>query len=168
MSRIIKLVPHDPLWKNLFNSEQLLLRDIFKKICLDIHHIGSTAIPLIFSKPIIDILLVAETIDSVDLLNDELSSAGYISKGEYGIRGRRYFIKGTEASRLVHLHCFDVTDSLNINRHVFFRNYLINNPSIALKYSNLKLKLQKEFQGNPDNYIKGKSEFIANIERIYS
>ena len=99
MQRVIEVVDHDPGWKGQFEAEADIWRRLLGKDVVAIHHVGSTAIPGICAKPIIDLLVVVRDIERVDELDAEMVSRGYLPRGEYGIPGRRFFIKGTETHR---------------------------------------------------------------------
>src|SRR5690348_1321198 len=101
--RIMEVVPHNPLWKNQFYSEANRIINIMKDEIVDVHHIGSTSIPGIYAKPIIDILVEVKEINKIDDYNEEMKELGYIARGELGIPGRRYFIKGMH-ERTHHVH----------------------------------------------------------------
>lgn len=92
--RIIEVVPFNSEWKGEYFKEAGRIRSIMKNEIIKIYHIGSTSIPGIYAKPIIDILIEVSDIDNVDKYNKGLESLGYIAKGEFGIEGRRFFIKG--------------------------------------------------------------------------
>ena len=104
--RIVEVVPHDPNWEKIFKEEAKKIKKIFKEIFIDIHHIGSTAIPLIKAKPIIDIMVEVEDINKVDIYNKQMEELGYVALGEYGIPKRRFFQKGGN-KRTHHVHIFN-------------------------------------------------------------
>jgi GrpB-like predicted nucleotidyltransferase (UPF0157 family) len=160
----VTLVPHDPLWASLYASE-------IESICLALgerviatHHIGSTAIPAILAKPIIDILIEVRCLFEIDKVSANMELLGYETMGEFGIEGRRYFRKDNACGvRTHHVHIFD-QGSAHLERHIAFRDYLIAHPSIALEYSELKAKLTRESSSTQENYIDGKSPFIQKTE----
>lgn len=98
------------------------LNQILKNEIIDIHHIGSTSVPGLSAKPIIDIMPVVKDINIVDKYNEEMQGIGYEPKGENGISGRRYFEKGGD-NRTHHVHIYQV-GSYEIKRHLAFRDYL--------------------------------------------
>ena len=89
----VELVPHNSRWGQEFAREALALRQALGNTVLAIHHIGSTAIPEILAKPVIDILYVVPGLAAVDAAAPRMQALGYLAKGEYGIEGRRYFQK---------------------------------------------------------------------------
>lgn len=165
MVRRVEVVPHDPEWKKKYEKEASIVRSIFKKEILAIHHVGSTAIPGISAKPIIDILVEVNNIEKIDEFNKDMIEQGYIPKGQSGIPNRRLFIKGSEELRISHIHVFQEEDT-EIIRLLNFRDYMIAHPKEAQEYSQLKERLAREFPENIDGYIEGKDAFIKNIDKI--
>lgn len=126
-----KLVPHNPQWEADFQTESNAILIALGGIATTIHHIGSTSIPGIFAKPIIDILVEVVAVALVDGKNSVMESIGYECMGEYGISGRRYFRKlDSRGVRTHHLHVFNA-GSEQVVRHLAFRDYLIAHPAKA-------------------------------------
>lgn len=132
------VVEHDPRWCAAFLCEQAALQVALGANAEAIHHIGSTAIPGILAKPVIDILCVARALDTIDATGPRLQSLGYDAKGTHGIAGRRYFQKsGSDGVRSHHLHIYE-TGSPRIAWHLAFRDFLLAHPAKAQEYSELK------------------------------
>ncbi|WP_310487437.1 GrpB family protein [Chamaesiphon sp. VAR_69_metabat_338] len=164
MTRKVEVVPHDRNWQNLFKAESRQLSIAFGDNAIAIHHIGSTAIETIYAKPIIDILIEVKNLDRVDDLNPQIESLGYITMGEFGIVGRRFFRKDDNAGiRTHHIHTFEV-GSPQIERHLAFRDYLRSHPEAARQYSELKQQLAQQYPTDIQNYMDGKADFIAEID----
>jgi GrpB-like predicted nucleotidyltransferase (UPF0157 family) len=164
MARKIKVVPHDPNWSNLFKAEADELTAIFGQEVAAIHHIGSTAIPNIRAKPIIDILVKVHDIEKIDEFNEAIMELGYQPKGEFGIPGRRFFIKGDDATRTHHVHMFQAGGP-EVERYLNFRDYMMAHPEEAQAYSRLKEELVREFPEDIEGYMEGKDGFIKEIDR---
>jgi GrpB-like predicted nucleotidyltransferase (UPF0157 family) len=164
MPRRVTVVPYDACWPDLFQEEADDLTAILGDEVVAIHHIGSTAIPGIYAKPIIDILVEVQDIERMDTLNREMTEHGYLPKGEFGIAGRRFFIKGTEESRTHHVHVFQTGDP-EYERHLAFRDYLRAHPEEAQAYSRLKRELAQRFPHDIDGYMAGKNDLIKETER---
>lgn len=95
--RTITVVAYDPRWPEMFTAESQLLQQVLPGgIAKAIHHIGSTSVPGLAAKPVIDILLEVPNLAELDACNTQMQQAGYIARGENGIAGRRYFVKGGE------------------------------------------------------------------------
>jgi GrpB-like predicted nucleotidyltransferase (UPF0157 family) len=159
----VEQVPHDPEWDNAFQREALKLREILGDEIVAIHHIGSTSIPGITAKPVIDILAEARRIEDINHYNEAMAHTGYEARGEFGIPGRRFFMKGVP-KRTHNLHIFQ-TGSPDVDRHLAFRDYMIAHPEDARKYSELKQKLALRHKGDIDGYCDGKDAFVKDMEK---
>ena len=114
----VKVVAHDPAWKIDFQVERQHIDRVLGDIVVCLHHIGSTAIPGIFAKPIIDILLEVDDIVRLDDMSSAMAQLGYEAMGEFGIPGRRYFRKDNASGvRTHHVHAF-AQGSTEIERHL--------------------------------------------------
>ncbi|MXJ74052.1 GNAT family N-acetyltransferase, partial [Escherichia coli] len=107
--------------------------------CIEIHHIGSTSVPGLAAKPIIDMIPVVLDISKVDSANAAMQVLGYEAKGEYGIPFRRYFQKGYNL-RTHHAHIFERGNS-EIERHLKFRDWMRAHPEDREAYACLKQEL---------------------------
>ncbi len=164
MTRKVEVVAYHSAWPERFKAEARELAGIFDKRLLSIHHFGSTAIPGISAKPIIDILVIVDDIQAVDRLNERLREIGYHAVGEYGIPGRRFFYKGTPDLRTHHLHVYQ-SGSPHILRHLAFRDYMLAHPSSARAYSLLKERLAVQYPEDMESYIAGKDTFVKEQEK---
>lgn len=160
--RQVELVPYDPNWPMQFEQEAEKLKAILGSNAEAVHHIGSTAIPGIYAKPVIDILVVVKTLNKVDALNPEFESLGYACMGEYGIQGRRYYWK-SQTKRTHHVHLFEKGHS-EIKRHLAFRDYMRAHPDAAQGYSWVKRCLAAEFPTDIVAYVNGKESFVRAID----
>lgn len=161
--RRVEVVGPDESWEAMFELEKDRLRNLFGDLVIEVYHIGSTAIPNIYAKPIIDILIEVKDIEKVDKFNSGMKQLGYIPKGEYGIPGRRFFIKGTEVDRTHHIHIFQQGD-VEVGKHVNFRDYMRLHPDKAMAYSKLKRELAKKYPEDITGYMAEKNDFIKKIE----
>lgn len=121
--RKIVVVPYENHWGEKFQIESQRLKAAMPEH-VKVHHIGSTSVPGLAAKPIVDMIMEVENIESVDHWNECFQQLGYIVKGENGIPGRRFFIHGTEEERSYHLHVFG-TGNPEITRHLAFRDYMM-------------------------------------------
>ena len=160
---IVEQVQHDPEWDNAYRKEALELREILGDDLVAVHHIGSTSIPDITAKPIIDILGEARKIEDIDRYNDGMECIGYEARGEFGLPGRRFFVKGVP-KRTHNVHIFQAGSS-EISRHLAFRDYMIAHPDEARKYSELKQRLAVQYKGDIDGYCDGKDAFVKEMEK---
>jgi GrpB-like predicted nucleotidyltransferase (UPF0157 family) len=164
MPDAVELVTHDPAWATFAECETARLRDALGTLLLEVHHIGSTAIPQIVAKPIIDLVPVVENLDQLDASRAKIESLGYVWRGEFGISGRRFCLRDDprDGRRLVHAHFFAGGDS-QIERHVAFRDYLRANPDLAFEYEALKIRLAAEHNDRLE-YADAKTPWIRSVE----
>jgi len=160
--RNIVVVPYNPQWPEMFRREAAKIVAIFGPELVDLHHIGSTSVPGLSAKPIIDMMPLVRDINEVDRFNPAMAQLGYEPMGEYGIPGRRYFRKGGDENRSHHLHAFGF-DSPEVARHLDFRDYLIAHPTEARQYADLKTRLAEQFPHDIERYMDGKDAFIKTI-----
>lgn len=158
------VVPHDPNWAAAFGQAAAEIAPVFGSNSLAIHHIGSTSIPGIYAKPIIDMLVVVRDLSAVDRVNAEMAGLGYVARGEFGITGRRYFFRNDVSGvRMQQIHTF-AAGSADVARHLAFRDYLIAHPEIAATYSDLKRRLAMAHPDDIEAYMDGKDRFIKDTE----
>ena len=146
---MIFLEKHNLQWGKIFLTQKTHIIQNLPN-CLEIYHIGSTAIVRILAKPIIDILAVVSDISQIGEID------GYKPHGEYGIIGRRYFTKSG-----INLHAFQ-GGAKEIADMRFFVEHLNTNPKTAKKYEKLKMNLAKN-HNNTNEYANAKTEFINEI-----
>ncbi|HEX2751453.1 MAG TPA: GrpB family protein [Verrucomicrobiales bacterium] len=158
------LVPSDPRWPEEFAREASLLKDALGVHLLAIHHIGSTAIPGIDAKPVIDFLAVADDLARIDEQAGRVEALGYEAMGEFGIPGRRYFRKSDRSGDRTHqIHTFQA-GSPQIERHLAFCAYLRAHPACAKEYEALKRRLAAQYPAGITSYSGGKDEFIKDVD----
>ena len=157
----IVLVPHKNIWEQYYQEEKKLLLSYLKDVPLiRLEHIGSTSIPDIYAKDIVDILIEVSDENFAKVIAI-LKTNNYILM--YSENGRAAFNKGyTEegfASKVYHLHVRHPNDV----DELYFRDYLKDNPSIAKDYERLKLSLEPRFRHDRDGYTSAKTDFIKRI-----
>lgn len=160
--RKVEVVAPDARWPALYQEEAAKLAPLLGEELVAIHHIGSTSIPGMPAKPIIDLLVEVRDIEAIDAYNDGMRRLGYQPKGENGIPLRRYFNKGG-AERTHHVHVFQ-TGSDHVTRHVAFRDYLTSHPEDAKRYADLKIELARRFPSDINAYIEGKDALVKELE----
>lgn len=162
MKRQITLAPHNPNWTQQYKAETAVLTPIFADNLLTIHHIGSTAVPGVRAKPIIDMLPIVWHIEQVENIVEAMAQVGYIYKGENGIAGRRYFRKGSDGRHSHHIHVYQ-TGRPEIAHHLLFRDYLWTHTKKARAYNQLKAELAQTYREDPAAYTSAKSDFIQAV-----
>ena len=164
MLRRVEVVPHSPGWAAAFRAEADRLRTVLGDEVVAVHHVGSTAIPGISAKPIIDILLAVREVERLDERGSEMAGLGYEARGEFGLPGRRFFAKDTDGQRTHQIHAY-ATGNPELERHLAFRDYMISHPEDARAYGRLKEELARRFPTDIVGYMDGKDAFIKEMER---
>jgi len=159
---MVVLRTHNPQWEELFKQEKELISSAIADFLIDIQHIGSTAIPNIVAKPIIDIAVAIDSLDNIEKIIPSLENISFIYRGEQGIPDRHLFVKGGENVRTHHLHVMQ-KGHYEWDKHILFRDYLKKHPNDAKQYSELKQKLFLKYGNDREKYTEGKSEVIQNI-----
>lgn len=170
----VTVVPYDPAWPKLFEA----LKTVYSKQLageeFEIEHVGSTSVPNLPAKPILDIDIIIEDIDGrKNRIIQKLIDLGYYHAGDLGIPGREA-LKYKESSipndgsgrtwPKHHLYLC-MKGSLALKNHLDFRNYLRLHPEKAAAYGKLKQGLAQQFTYDIDSYIDGKTDFIVEVLR---
>jgi len=164
LRRKIEVVKYDEKWPKLFEEETLLIKDIFRDELLEIHHIGSTSVPGLKAKPVIDIMTVVKDIENIDKYNEKMKNLGYESRGEYGIKGRRFFLKGGD-NRTHHVHIFQYDNIEAIQRHLAVRDYLRAHKEEAKHYAKIKKQAAEKYPHDIEGYCDYKDKFVKELEK---
>ncbi len=154
---LVEVVPYDLKWPLMFQEEKKALERTFPGI--PIEHIGSTAVPGLMAKPVIDIMLLVPEVPDRCEYESKLHSLGY----EFVLKddsGRLFFRKGHPRTHHLHIVQMGGTEAL---KHLTFRDYLISHPETASEYVRLKLELAHRFRHDRSRYVEGKSEFIEKV-----
>jgi GrpB-like predicted nucleotidyltransferase (UPF0157 family) len=161
----VELLPHSPLWRDAAAREGQRLAEALGTLLVAVHHIGSTAIPDIVARPILDLIPEVPSITALDARAPQLRALGYEWWGEYGMPGRRYatLTDGATGQRCVQLHAFE-TGSPHVERHLAFRDFLRANPARAREYEAMKLRSRDQHPGDSHAYSSAKSAWILATE----
>ncbi len=160
----IEVVDYDPSWPAQFEAERHVVLRALGDVATGIHHIGSTAVPGLAAKPIIDILLEVRDLAALDARISEMGAIGYKPMGELGIPGRRYFPKGGD-NRSHQIHAFLRGDP-NIGRHIAFRDYMRRHPEVAQEYAEVKRRVARTCGNDLGQYCYGKDAYVKRLEAI--
>ena len=156
----VELHPYSADWASLFAAEKARLEGVIGQYVLDIQHIGSTSIPNMPAKPILDIGVAVQNFEAAAVCIAPLEALGYDYRGENGIPRRHLFVKGID--RTHHLHMNEIT-SRDWRITIAFRDYLRSHPDVAREYAALKRSLAQQFPTDRLAYTEGKAPFIQNI-----
>jgi len=162
----VELVPHSPHWAEMARVENTHLHDALGDVLIVVHHIGSTSIPGIMAKPIIDFLPVVTDLESLDAAMPRLVALGYDCLGEFGLPGRRYCRRNDPATgkRAFQLHCY-AQGWPEIDRHLAFADYLRAHAAIAKEYEAEKIRAAALHPGNTLDYNAAKNDWIKRTEQ---
>ena len=166
MTKHIVVAPYDPRWPDLFVEERGRLGDVFAGTTASVEHVGSTSVPGLAAKPVIDILVGLPSLAAAEARISALESCGYHYVPEYEreIPERRYYRRPLVRPRTHHLHCV-VEGSEFWRRHLAFRDHLRSHPDDAREYGALKAELAAKHRTDGVAYTQGKSAFIETILR---
>jgi GrpB-like predicted nucleotidyltransferase (UPF0157 family) len=159
----VVLADYDPEWPCLAARYAEGL-DFLGGNLVTVHHFGSTSVPGLVAKPIIDLIPLVKDMDALDAERARMEAMGYGWHGEYGIKGRRFCtLNDAGGERLVNFHFFRA-DSQEIKRHIAFRDYLRAHPDIAKDYGNEKRRAQSLHPENSHKYSDEKDAWIRAAE----
>ena len=170
MSRV-EVVDYDPGWRREFERLKSVFVQHLAHLNIDVQHVGSTSVPGLAAKPIIDIDIVVEGEETVAAAIGVLGGLGYIHLGDRGIAGREAFERasagvpyyGTQSSWLPHHLYVCVDGCTSVRNHLVFRDYLRSSPDAARAYGRLKKELAQTYEYDIDTYCEKKTPFIARI-----
>jgi GrpB-like predicted nucleotidyltransferase (UPF0157 family) len=160
----VQVVDYDPEWAELFESEAQTIRHAAGDLNLKIEHVGSTAVPGLPAKPVVDIAVAIQTRDFIAVLARHLTIIGYIDRGDAGAADGGYLLVKDSAPdvRVVHLHIVEETD-VQWRNYIKFRDILRANDTIRKQYADVKMQLASRFQDDRKSYTDGKRDFIRGV-----
>lgn len=156
-----KIVSYQEEWPKKFESEKQKLQAIFCDKALEIEHIGSTSIPGMSSKPIIDIAVLIDHIDDAESFVNDLKKIGYVHDTD-GVSTERHFFRKYREDNF-HLSIAYKNQGGFWPRQILFRDYLRNHLDLRNEYDTLKQNLLEQDPSGSDEYIGGKTDFVYKI-----
>lgn len=161
----IVIVDYDPRWPALFDQARAEILHVTSPWIVAVEHIGSTTVPGLAAKPIVDILAGLCTLDDAPQCIAAIQPLGwlYVPENEASFPERRYFHKDVAGVRAYHLHTVE-TNSEFWQRHLLFRDFLRAHPPVAEEYAALKRDLARKFRNQREAYTDAKSPFIRAVE----
>ena len=165
VTRHIVVVPYDKRWARDFEDIASEIRDALGELAVEIQHVGSTSVPGLSAKPIIDIDVVIKDDSAFDAVVRALQSIGYYHEGDLGIAGREAF--GYDGKVHLQKHHLYVCpqDSPELKRHTAFRDYMRAHPDAVREYGRVKEEGASLHPNDIEGYIEHKSAFIGRIYR---
>lgn len=162
----VELVPPSSDWPKIAAAETARLKTVLGDALVTVHHIGSTSIPGIMAKPIVDMIPIVTDLASLDAKENEIRALGYRWMGEFGLPGRRYcpLNDPITGKRKVQLHCY-AEGAEGVARHLAFRDYLRAHPATAKDYEAEKIRAAKIQPGNVLLYNDEKNDWIKRVEK---
>jgi GrpB-like predicted nucleotidyltransferase (UPF0157 family) len=157
---VVRLVPHNPEWTAMYEAERARIKAAIGPHIVEVQHVGSTSIPGIAAKPIIDIAVGVEEFETARVCIAPMEALGYVFHGENGILRRHYFTRGDPT--LYHAHMHETTSQAWGNL-ILFRDYLLAHPEDARAYLELKRRLAEQYRHDRRAYTDGKAAFIECI-----
>jgi GrpB-like predicted nucleotidyltransferase (UPF0157 family) len=152
---------YDPAWQKLFEVLRERLLDVLGGLAVAVEHVGSTAVPGLAAKPVVDIDAVVPSAEDVPLAVERLERAGYRHEGDLMIPGREAFEPPVDAPWH---HLYVVTaGGEELRRHLAFRDYLRAHPEESSTYAALKRECARRFGGDRRAYTDAKREFVEHI-----
>jgi len=159
----VVIAAYDFSWPEIFVGEAQAIRQALGDVLAGVEHVGSTAIPGLAAKPVIDIVVSVTSLAAGTAAVPALEALGYDCRGENGIPGRLFFRKGMiEFRRTHHLHLVEAGHE-QWKSMLAFRDYLRSHPGDAQRYEALKRALAEQFRDNRAAYSKGKTRFVQAI-----
>ena len=159
----VRVVGHHPGWADLFASECEILHRALSGLIVDIQHVGSTAVPDLPAKPILDIAIAVRTPDLVPAIVERLTGIGYIYRGDAADDGGHLFVKEPEPDiRTAHVHVVE-QGGTQWKNYILFRDTLLGDVSVRISYADLKNNLMKRFPDDRRSYTAAKNDFVKQV-----
>jgi GrpB-like predicted nucleotidyltransferase (UPF0157 family) len=156
---------YNPEWPNWFEEIKTFLGERVLQVCIRVEHVGSTSIPGMIAKPIIDLILVIEPQD-FEKIKGLLAERGYYHRGDLGIKSRDVFdledISTKGALPLHHLYVYP-KHSVELKKEIAFREFLKHNKAYAGRLSDLKWSLAEKYDNDREAYMEGKEALCREI-----
>jgi len=172
--RKIVIVDYNIDWADEFNVLKAVYLKHMKHLNIDVQHVGSTSVPGLAAKPILDIDIIIDNIEKLNSVIVVLEELGYTHQGDLGIKGREAFNRksdtvpyhNNQSYRFAHNLYVCAAGSAALKYHLLFRDYLRQNSEAACEYGNLKKELAAKYEYDIDSYIENKTGFITKILSI--
>lgn len=157
----VRVVAYDPEWPRIFERIRSYVWPAVRDIAIGVEHVGSTSVPGLSAKPVIDACIVVQSSREVPACIERLAGIDYVHRGNLGVPEREAFRRPDHLPRH-HLY-LSPRESLSLKNHLGFRDYLRSHPDAAREYGALKASLARRFPEDIDRYIVGKTDFVLRI-----
>jgi GrpB-like predicted nucleotidyltransferase (UPF0157 family) len=157
------IVPYDSNWVNEFESAAVKIQEIFGSDAISIEHIGSTAVPGMRGKSVIDVLVLVDDISVADKHRAEMEASGYDYAGDFVMTGAILFRKMSGSALLSNVHIFQ-REHPHVQEMLHLRDYLRDNPGEVRAYSDLKGNLYAKYKNDYAQYRKYKDEYMEGLK----
>ena len=158
----VEIAEYSPDWPLVFEREAAAILEACRPWVTEVHHVGSTSVPGLAAKPILDMMPIAagpaEGLQSVP----RMTALGYLYDGESGIPGRFYFDRVVDGRTVAHVHMLPVGHP-DARKHLVFRDHLRTHPDTAREYERLKRELASKYRDDRRTYTDSKADFISAI-----
>ncbi len=167
----VVIADYDPRWPEMYAEESARIQNAIGEWLLGIEHVGSTSVPGLAAKPVVDMMPGLRSLDDSPHIVGPLQKLGYqyFPEHETVMPERRYFALPAGAEHRgrgrFHLHIVETTSAF-WRRHLAFRNHLRAHPDVAGEYGALKRRLAAEYGSDREGYTEAKTEFITRIESL--
>lgn len=162
----VRLVAHQQDWGSMFVAERDMLSSVLGGTALRFEHVGSTAVPDLEAKPILDIAVGVRTLEDQAGWPEMLAQYGYCHMGDRFGWGEHFYAKGPDSMRTVYLHVMPI-ESVRWANYLMFRDILRTSAEVRKGYSDLKCKLALAFPDDRNSYTEGKAAFITKTLNAY-
>lgn len=160
----VKLQDHDPSWSFAFRAERERIWSELPGVFIDLQHVGSTAVPGLVAKPIIDILAGVESMAMAEAIVEPICRAGYTTSAEFNetLVDRKWFMRWSNGQRTHHLHV--VVHAAGVwHDYLRFRDELRTRPDLAARYAVLKMQLAQRYATDREAYTDAKADFVRSV-----
>ncbi|MBN1670424.1 MAG: GrpB family protein [Kiritimatiellae bacterium] len=159
----VRVVDHHPGWAELAAEACRRVRKAGGNLIADVQHVGSTAVPDLPAKPILDLAASVHSLDAIPELVERLTALGYIYRGCSGNSGGHLFVWEPEPDiRTIHLHIV-ASDDVQWTNYLRFRELLRQDPVVRARYATLKEQLRRRFADDRKSYTMSKHDFIRSV-----
>lgn len=163
MSSPVRIVDYDRDWVAVFAELGATLREALGDVAVRIDHIGSTAVPGLAAKPVIDVQVSVRSLEPIDGFREPLRRLGFVHRADNPERTKRYF-REPPGQRRVHIHVRQL-GSFSQQFPLLFRDYLRSHPSAAVEYADVKRRCAAQFRHDRQGYVEAKNSFVWELIR---